>query len=173
MPERTLARAMRSPAATTVFVLVFAMGGLAYAGGGGADPIDVPAPGDAAPNGIGRPPEVTGDAAAHGVEVSTFARTHQVLGWRFGAEISDLASRGHSQAGEHGPHAGQSHGHGPGANPSSTHRPEDPGSQAGNAPGRGSNPHAAGPAAPGGGAHPTPNGPAGQGGPQSAPGRPS
>ena len=119
MHERTLVRAVRSPAATTVFAIVFAMGGLAYAGSGAAragfDGAD-------APHGVGRP-FGTSDASEHGPDVSIFATSCELVGWRKGAAISQLASGGRSQAGEHGPHGGSQGGgqHG---------RQDDPGAAA-------------------------------------------
>ena len=124
MTKRSLARSLRSPVASTVFAMVMGFGGLALAG---SRTYDAPQAGD----GPTASDEVQGAATdstrgAHGAEVSAFATRTDLIGWRKGAAIADLASDGRSLAGDHGPHAG-----------------EEPGDAASNAPGAAAASHAA------------------------------
>jgi hypothetical protein len=99
---------MRSPAATTVFTLVLALGGLAFAG---SRPADGFPPGSARAGTTGAGLAADGSSrdagGADGAEVSMFAGQTGLIGWRKGAAVSALASGGKSRAGEHGPHAGE------------------------------------------------------------------
>jgi len=84
-----------------VFAVVIGVGGIAVAGSG----TQGVAEGDPGPG--------SGDVASSdhpastGAEVSELATTTELTGWEKGAAISTLASGGQSQAGMHGPHAGE------------------------------------------------------------------
>jgi hypothetical protein len=101
MAEKSFARSLRSPVATTVFTIVFGLSGLAIAG---SHTPDVPPPPEGASVHAGAHPAF--EEGTHGAEVSALAASTGELGWRKGVVISDLASGGASQAGDHGPHAG-------------------------------------------------------------------
>jgi hypothetical protein len=101
MSERNLARVLRSPAASTVFAVVFGLGGLAIAGSRTYD-----APDATNPPGRASAAVHAVDEATHGPVVSSLATGSDQVGWRKGEVVSDVASDGTSQAGEHGPHGG-------------------------------------------------------------------
>jgi hypothetical protein len=104
--HRSPFRALRSPAVSTIVAIVLGLSGIAVAGSQAPDDAGEPEHGraNAAANAATGASHAGG---AHGEAVSTFARDTDLEGWRKGAAIADLASGGKSQAGEHGPHAGQ------------------------------------------------------------------
>jgi hypothetical protein len=107
MTTQTLSRSLRSPAASTVLAIVLGFSGLAYAGSrAGYDVPPLPSSSKADDH-QGAGAAVEHEAGEHGAEVSAFARETELVGWRKGAAVSALASDGKSQAGEHGPHAGE------------------------------------------------------------------
>ena len=85
-----------------VFAIVFGLGGLAIAGAHTGNRGE--AYGSTGELGNGGA-EASG--RTQGAEVSVFARRSGLEGWRKGAGVSALASLDRSQAGEHGPHAGE------------------------------------------------------------------
>jgi hypothetical protein len=120
MHERTLMRAVRSPAASTVFAVVFGLGGLAYAGS--QHPGDAFAGGDGtSPHGNGGAAVSNQEAGAHGAEVAALALSDDLVGWHKGAAVSALASHERSQAGMHGPHAGEESGEAAEGHPAQGH----------------------------------------------------
>lgn len=120
MAQTSFARSLRSPVATTVFTIVFGLSGLALAG---SHTPDVPPPPEGASVHAGAHPAF--DEGTHGAEVSALAASTGESGWRKGVVISDLASGGASQAGDHGPHAGTPEGPGSDEGEHQGGRPDD------------------------------------------------
>ena len=98
-------RSVRGPAVATVLAVVIGVAGIAVAG----SRIQGLAEGDQGRSlGLASDGVASGDhPASTGAEVSELATTTELTGWEKGAAISTLASGGRSQAGMHGPHAGE------------------------------------------------------------------
>ncbi|MEX0984579.1 MAG: hypothetical protein WD096_05970 [Actinomycetota bacterium] len=104
MHPRSTTRTFRSPAVSTVFAIVFGLGGLAIAGAHTENR------GEAyrsTERELGNGGDAEASGRTRGAQVSAFARRTGLEGWRKGAGVSALASLDRSQAGEHGPHAGE------------------------------------------------------------------